>query len=63
MSKSLKVAVIVVLGVAITWADRLGLSLPAPPAWALAWLGWILSGLALFFGKEILSGLRSARNQ
>jgi hypothetical protein len=55
-----KVAVIVVAGLGFVVLDSLGFSPPTPPPWILAWVGWILSGLGLLFGGELLRAVRMA---
>jgi hypothetical protein len=62
-TRGLQIAGIFGLGIVLWWADVSGLHLPSPPSWALAWAGWILAGLSLIFGAELLRGLRSNKKQ
>jgi len=49
-----RIAVIIGVGIAAVLVDRFVVSVPPPPGWLLAWAGWILSGLGLFYGSQIL---------
>ncbi len=56
-----RTAVVCLIGLFFIVVDRvvvsLGGSVPAPPAWLLAWSGWIAAGWAAYKGPELVERL------